>query len=83
MPMKLESTKPKRATKQKSGHATHAIAPTLRDYFAAAAIVGVLGNHETMRFWFEEYENALDVAAERAFEIADAMLEARELSECK
>jgi hypothetical protein len=45
---------------------------TLRDYFAAAAMQGLLSRvgHDKI--------NAHDVLAQRTYQIADAMLEARE-----
>jgi hypothetical protein len=45
---------------------------TLRDYFAAKAMHGILRNNQGNRGWSD------DMCAEAAYEIADAMLKARE-----
>ncbi len=55
--------------------------PTLRDYFAAAALQGLCaGFAATDREWPSdgEGEEHYEIAAEHAYELADAMLKARE-----
>ena len=53
---------------------------TLRDYFAAAALQGVLSDHVKMAVWGCENgsEGAREVAAMVAYEYADAMLAERD-----
>lgn len=56
-------------TKERTGQ--HGM--SLRDYFAAAALTGVVGNSETNRTW-----GVVDIA-EFCYGQADAMLKAREI----
>lgn len=48
--------------------------PTLRDYFAAKALGGMLSNEQCMPLGFNFSEAQM---AERAYDMADAMIEAR------
>jgi len=52
---------------------------TLRDYFAAKAMVGVMTDIKEQSYWAEEYgiEDMIAFTAQRAYEQADAMLKAR------
>ena len=52
---------------------------SLRDYFAAAALTGLVGNHEVMRdaIKVEPLMKAEEVAAKLSYRLADAMLKAR------
>ena len=53
---------------------------SMRDYFAAKAMVGVMTDRKEQQYWGEEYgiEDMIAFTAERAYEQADAMLKARE-----
>jgi hypothetical protein len=53
---------------------------TLRDYFAAKAMVGVMTDLKEQWHWAEEYgiEKMIEFTAQRAYEQADAMMKARE-----
>lgn len=55
-------------------------AVALRDYFAAKAMPAVYGNDEEFTYWCREYsvEEACKLAAERAYQLADAMMATRE-----
>ena len=52
---------------------------TLRDYFAAKAMVGVMTDIKEQWYWAKEYgiEDMIAFTAQRAYEQADAMLKAR------
>ena len=52
---------------------------TLRDYFAAKAMVGVMTDIKEQTYWAGEYgiEDMIAFTAQRAYEQADAMLKAR------
>lgn len=54
--------------------------PTLRDYFAAAALQGLCAGFAAIdRGWPSDDEpEHYEIAAEHAYELADAMLKARE-----
>ena len=53
---------------------------SLRDYFAAKALPTVYSNTEEFTYWCEEYSvlEACDFVAQRAYQLADAMLAARQ-----
>lgn len=59
--------------------ADHEHGMTLRDYFAAKALPAVYGNAEEFTYWCQEYsvDEACNLAADRAYQLADAMLAAR------
>ena len=52
----------------------------MRDHFAAAVLPAVYSNEEEVTYWCTEYDvnTAWKFVAERAYEIADAMMEARQ-----
>ncbi len=49
----------------------------LRDYFAAAALQGLLANRTFQLWQYDGAEMSADLAARNAYELADAMLKAR------
>lgn len=55
---------------------------TLRDYFAAQALIGLLSNHDVVETLAttasKNNERAAPLMSETAYEFADAMLKARE-----
>lgn len=54
----------------------HCCGATLRDFFAAAALQGILSN-DSVHYQIQN-DYILDDAAKRAYEFADSMLKARE-----
>ena len=60
--------------------ADHEHGMSLRDYFAAKALPTVYSNTEEITYWCEEYSvrEACDFVAKRAYQLADAMLAARQ-----
>lgn len=56
------------------------IRKSLRDDFAAKVLPAVYSNEKEFDFWCTEYsvEEAFDLSAKRAYELADAMLKARD-----